>query len=87
MSNRYSSTMNGSLAMFNSGGFHGHGGTRNGSFIRENLLKIDNLGIPPFMETPMLWLNYQGVLPGGIWRNSLAPSSERRRLQSRWGDL
>ena len=30
-------------------GFHSHGGTQNGWFTNENLIKIDNLWVPRFM--------------------------------------
>ena len=32
-------------------GFHNHGVPQNGWFVRENPIKMDNLGVPPFMET------------------------------------
>jgi hypothetical protein len=38
------------------------GVTKNGWFIRENLIKMDDLGIPPFMDTP-IWMCLKMDLP------------------------
>ena len=59
------------------GGFHGHGATPIAEwFTRENPTNMDDLEVPPFMETPKC-ANTEHVLPSLVrFPCKLAPSLE-----------